>query len=213
MNIVSANLKYGMSARALTAAGKKMRRRAGIIGCQEIRGRHVRNAVLAGLGPKYATVGARTESPVFYRADKWEVVNKTITLGTKGVSGVTPDLHIVRVKLRNRANGKTLVVFNTHLVPLSLHGKPRPGFTAREAMWSEHWGILRQQVAADVALGEHIVVMGDFNNIFGKPYVHPKAMRVHSAGLDWVQTVNMRKSFIFSFATGSDHRAVGAVLR
>lgn len=221
MRIGTFNLEYGMSRTELQAAGRRIaRRRVGIAVFQELREEPDRQAVQEGLGTGYGwQVGG--QCPQAFRTAVWEVVDRSVVArATKGLDGVTPDLPITRVVYQHRTRPRIrFAVYATHLVPLSLHGRPRADHQAeRRAMWHEHWERLADMVTADVDAGLTVFVLGDFNNIFagrsqGKR-LHARARWLHRTPLDWVLvvegSVRVRRLRRFSFATGSDHKGIGA---
>jgi len=220
VKIATANLAYTMSAAQMLKAGRIIRRKGiGIVGFQEMREERDRTALREGLRMGWHE---GDECPQAFRSRRWQVVGAPTIVhrATTGLDGVTPHLPIVRVQYADkRRPALTFVVYNTHLVPLSLHGLPRRDHSEwRRKAWDAHFSRLAEMVRADVAAGHTVFVLGDFNNIFAGDdkvrQLHPRGRWLARSGLDWVAvvegSVRVRKVRGLSFATGSDHKAIGA---
>jgi hypothetical protein len=200
-------------------AGEVIRRRKiGIAGLTEVRSRVMRKAIRRGLGGSYGWKNGG-ESPQAFNSKRWKIVETKVELGTDGVTGITPNLAIVTVVYQDRRNvRKRIAVVSTHLVPLTLHGRPRPDMELRRPMWDAHWGKLTRIVRTLHERGLTVFVIGDFNDLAagaGKiREVHPQARWLVRSSLDWIfvveGSVRVRKlGPAFSFSTGSDHKGRG----
>lgn len=225
IRVATVNLRWGMTGAKLEAAGRKIRRRVDVAGYQELRSPSGRAAVRRGLG---AGFGWREggECPQSFRRRRLAVVKGSREYDaqvTPGLARVTPRLPILRVVYRHRRDHRIrFAVLSTHLVPLTLHGRPRTDHGAwRKQHWDAHWARLGQLVRADHADGLTVFVVLDGNNIhLGEEQLHelhPDARFVAHHGIDAVILIpgascRVRRLRRFSFKTGSDHRAVGATL-
>lgn len=225
VRIGTVNLEWGMGEAALTRAGRKVARKLDVAGFQELRAAAGRAAVKHGLGVKF---GWREggECPQAFRKRRLRVIKgsrRYCAAVTPGLAGVTPRLPILRVAYEHAKNPNIrFSVFSTHLVPLTLHGRPRTDHTAwRTAHWDAHWRELGKMVRADVAAGWTTFVVLDGNNThLGLAQIrtlHPTARFLNHAGIDAVivipgRSCGVRKARRFRFATGSDHKGAAATV-
>lgn len=218
MRIATVSLDYYRqnSAAATRKVGAAIaRRNLDFAGLTEVRSTAMRKGLRSGMGEHYALVGVG-ESPLAYHTGRWRLAGHRSVVGTEGVEDITPTLRLTIGTFVNRRSGADVVVIATHMVPLTLHGKPRPDYALRWRMWRGHWRKLKAAVAEAHAAGHTVFVIGDFNHSKAKrdliKQVHPTAKWVIRKGLDWCFVVPggarpYRLGLTRGFASGSDHRA------
>lgn len=225
IRIGTVNLRWGMTAAQLEKAGRKIGRKLDVAGYQELRSESGRAAVRRGLGARF---GWRRggECPQSFRRRRLQVVPGSVEVHkavTPGLARVTPALPITRVVYRHAKDHRIrFSVLSTHLVPLTLHGRPRADHaTWRAENWEAHWAELGRLARADHADGLPVVIVLDGNNIhLGTERLHelhPDARFLAHRGIDAVILIpgascKVRRLRSLRFRTGSDHPAVGATL-
>jgi hypothetical protein len=229
VRVGTVNLRWGMTEAELEAAGRKISRRLDVAGYQELRSTATKTAVRRGLpAGKRKPWGWRDggECPQSFRKKRLRVVPGSVEVHqavTPGLARVTPALPITRVVYRHaKDHSIRFSVLATHLVPLTLHGRPRVDHADwRAEHWEAHWVELGRIARADHADGLPVVIVLDGNNIhLGEEQIralHPDARIVAHHGIDAVILIpgascKVRRLRKFTFATGSDHKAAGATL-
>lgn len=229
IRIGTVNLRWGMTAAQLEKAGRKIGRKLDLVGYQELRSAAVKAAVRRGLpAGKGKRWGWRDggECPQSFRKRRLRVVPGSVEVHqavTPGLARVTPALPITRAVYRHAKDPSLrLSVLATHLVPLTLDGRPRTDHTTwRREHWDAHWAELGSLARADHADGLPVVIVLDGNNIhLGAERLrelHPDARFLAHRGIDAVILIpgaacTVRRLRRFRFRTGSDHPAVASTL-
>ncbi len=220
MKIALAPLNYysqNSLPKAVTAGQRLRTKRVDVVVFTEVRSEEMRAGLVAGLGSNYASSGLHKESPVFYNTKKWKKIGESTKLLTPGVSGITPNLFAVTVDLQSiKTPRKKIRVIGTHLVPLTLHGKPRTHYDERMRMWTLHAKGLSALVSDGVNRGLTVFVAGDFNRYKDSKtavkQIHPQAKWIVRAGIDWIfripgPTKVLKLGVTGTVKTGSDHVA------
>lgn len=182
----------------------------------EVRTDHMDQGLAAGLAPTMTYVNGR-ESPQAYKGAALRLLRTYDRMLTDGEPGITPNLFAVVGLYEVIAQPRKRIAFiSTHLVPLTLNGKPRTQYAKRAQMWREHWRGLKAIVQELKGQGFTVIVAGDFNHAKagrGKiKEIDPKAKWIIRKGLDWVFVIEgstkvLRLGPTTSFNSGSDHRA------
>lgn len=220
MKIATVSLDYyhqDSFTKCRVAGADVKKRNIDFAGFTEVRSQDMRDGLRSGMGGAYVLKGT-AESPQGFNVKRWVLVNFHIVLGNKGVAGITPDLYFSVGTYQNRQDPKKFIeIISTHMVPLYGGQVPLDHFDERKRMWTDMWLVLKGLVAAALAKGHTVIVIGDFNNIKAKRSIirklHPKAKWIIRHGIDWAfvveSTVKVRKFGLTRlFASGSDHRAV-----
>lgn len=221
MRIATANIQDNpdLPRRDVIGCGVRLGKRVGIVGFQELAETQDHTDILTGLhrGSRNGEwrLTDRTQCAIGYRSDIWTLVNRSSVMGTKGIGGITPDLPIVTATFRG--GSKTFAVVNTHMVPLSLHGKRRPDFDHRMNLWMMHAARLRDQVQNLKRQRVTVFVTGDFNNLWNTVTVDSEQRIIAETPLDKIilvpGSVAVRVTARGRIATPSDHDAVAATVK
>lgn len=219
MKIATVSLDYHSqnSADACKRAGQRVEaNKVTFAGFTEVRSSAMDRGLRDGLAPTLVYVDGG-ESPQCFRNKYWRLTKSWSEVLTDGKAGVTPNLSAVVGEYESRTPGKKKVaIVSTHLVPLTLHGKPRPDIEDRRRMWRQHFAALGRIVRKLKSQGLTVFVIGDFNHLTASrraiKQISPNAKWVIRKGLDWVFVVEgsvkvRRLGVTTSFSSGSDHKS------
>lgn len=188
---------------------------AGVIGWQELDNAKAWQRLRTSL-PNYdhyfPASNAAKEDTISWRKDRFSRLHAGYVLTHKGEAGVTPNRYVTWVQLRDRADGKTFLVLNTHFISGAWSGHPE-----RQARWNTHYGVLKSEITklATAYPSSPVFVVGDFNRAKelampnGVSYVHVQGASGTPIDQSYAQKAKLRTWTQVSRLQkwGSDHYA------
>lgn len=106
--------------------------------------------------------GAGDQLAVCWRRDRFTLLLKKAVLAGLGRRDVSPNRYVARVRLQDRATGKTVVVIGTHMVSSGWTGVWHLEMW-RRAHWHAHMAVMRRVVRRAVAANDLVIWSGDMN--------------------------------------------------
>lgn len=196
MRIVTANIGRKQSVQHTRADFETVRLLKGITGFQEIdeepdpAPEHAFMRVV--MGDKFTLKGMNTKVPIAV-PNKYEVIYGRTVYGSGAVKHWSPVRYFTIVKIKVRPNlldkalrrtQKSFVVINTHYPAGGYHGD-RPPAAKQELRqhWDQQFAIHKALVKHYVDKGYTVFWTGDTNRP-DMPKVHPREVRVVTAGID-----------------------------
>lgn len=110
----------------------------------------------------YIPRGAASQVVVVWRKARFSLLLKRTRFAGPGLRNVTPNRYVVRVRLRDRATGKRVVVIGTHMISSGWTGVKHMD-VFRRAHWRGHMAVLRRVVRRAVAVNDLVIWSGDLN--------------------------------------------------
>jgi hypothetical protein len=107
-------------------------------------------------------------SPISWRNDIWQLIDRGTRLGTPAVYNICRDRYVSWVVLRNRTTGQTIARWNTHFVPNAWAPYHVSRLGARRAAWHRQARVTTQVIRELRDLGYLVVGGGDVNRHYSQ---------------------------------------------